>query len=561
MNIWEILESKILPLVQKPGRYIGGEVNEQHKKLDSVDVRTALIFPDIYEVGMSNLALKILYEIINQYPEFYAERVFSPWPDMEEYMRRYNIPLFSLETHSALREFDILGLSVSYELSYTNILNMLDLAGIPLLTKERLAGNYPLIIAGGPAVYVPEPMAPFIDAFVIGDGEEVTVEILRFYSEWKLNGHNLSQKGMFLKQMRNKIQGVYVPYCGIEGRIKKRTVNDLDKVKAPINPVVPLIGIVHDRVSVEIMRGCPRRCRFCQAGVIYKPVRRRSYENLMEIAQKCIQNTGYEELGLASLSSTDFNGIEELVDSLLTKWQGRRISLSLPSMRIDSFSLKLINRISSVKKTNITLAPEAGTDKMLEIINKGYKADDVINVVRKARNMGYRLVKLYFMIGLPNEKYSDLDGIIGIITRLAAIVRLNISINTMIPKAHTPFQWQPMLNIDEIKKRQAYIRSRVSGRRIERLKFSNPKRSILEAVFSRGDRQLADVVYRAYKTGAKFDQWGEYFKPDIWDKAFRDSGINVNDYLSAMDYNGALAWDHIDTGISSEYLINESKFS
>ena len=573
-EIWKTLETKILPLVQKPGRYIGGELNEVHKEPDSVDVRLALIFPDVYEIGMSNLGLKMLYEIVNQVPKFYAERVFSPWIDMEEYMRRYNVPLFSLETHSPVREFDILGFSFQYELCYTNVLNILNLSGIPMRTEERMSGNYPLVIAGGPCAYVPEPMAPFIDVFVIGDGEEIIIEILEFYRRKKEKNKGNFNKKQFLKELPDNISGVYVPthqkqsegsfWCGgvpsngVPYKIKKRVVKDLNRSCLPTSPVVPLIGIVHDRITLEIMRGCPRRCRFCQAVVLYRPVRKRSCSELIDKARKCIRNTGYETVSLSSLSSTDFSGIEELVNDLLKEWTERKVSVSLPSMRVDSFNLSLVNQISRVKKTGITLAPEAASDKLLKVINKGYKASDVIDIAQKAYNMGYRLIKLYFMIGLPREDYSDLDGIIDTLNQLSRLGELNVSINTMIPKAHTPFQWLPMLSIEEIRNRQKYIRDRIRSRRVK-LKFHQPELSILEAVFSRGDRRLSLVLHKAWELGAKFDQWTECFRYPLWEKAFRDCGIKMNDYLESRDYNQYLAWDCVDTGLCKDFLIEESQ--
>lgn len=549
-DIWDILENKVLPLVQKPGRYIGGEVNSVYKDLDKVDVRVALVFPDVYEVGMSNLGLKILYEEINSKDGFYAERVFSPWPDMEGYMRRFNIPVFSLETHSPIGEFDIIGFSLQYELCYTNVLNILDMGGIPLRSEERLNGDWPIVIAGGLMAYTPEPMAPFIDMFVIGDGEEVFVKILEIYRD--------VPKKEFLKEVAKRIGCVYVSVMDVPKRIKRNVFHNLDRTHLPVNPVVPFIEVVHDRANVEIMRGCPRRCRFCQAGVLYRPVRKRRIDTILDCAYRSIQNTGYTEIGLLSLSSTDFGGIDELVDSFLARWKDRRVSVSLPSMRVDSFSMSLMDRIASVKKTGITLAPEAASQKLLDVINKGYKAGDVISVAEKAYNLGYRLIKLYFMIGLPGEDFSDLDELINVLNRISRIGfgQVNVSISTMIPKPFTPFQWMEMIGLDEIRKRQEYIRNGIKRRNI-RLKFHSPYLSLLEAVFGRGDRRLGDVIYRAWQLGARFDQWEECFRYELWQEAFNYCGIRMEDYLKGKDFNDPLPWDHIDIGVEKRYLQRE----
>jgi radical SAM family uncharacterized protein len=574
-EIWDTLENKILPLVQKPARYIGGEVNSVSKNLSEIETRIALVFPDVYEVGMSNLGLKILYEEINKNKKYYAERAFCPWLDLEKQMRIHNVPMFSLETHSALSEFDIIGFSLQYDLCYTNVLTVIDLAGLPLHSKDRIEAslNYPLIIAGGLVSYTPEPISDFIDLFVVGDGEDLFVKIIDFYKQY---GKTMSRKD-FLQKIAKEMEFVYVPslysaspdskgrftnlhsdISGVPQKIKKHIVKDLLADQMPVKPIVPLIEVIHDRASVEIMRGCPRACRFCQAGVLYKPVRRRSAKVILDNALQCIKNTGYGEVGLLSLSSTDFGGIDELTDSLLKAWEKQKVSISLPSMRIDSFSLQLIDRISDVKKTGITLAPEAGSAKLLSIINKGYKPEDVIEVASSAYKLGYRVIKLYFMIGLPGEDFSDLDELIELLYKISKIgfMQVNVSISTMVPKPFTPFQWMDMIDLEKIDEKQQYIRSRIKKNKIK-IKFHNRFVSILESIFGRGDRRLGDVIYKAWQAGERFDQWDECFRYDVWEKAMSDCGINMKDYLKNWSYDENLPWEHIDGGVEKEYLKKE----
>lgn len=574
-QIWDILENQVLPLVKKPGRYIGGEINSVIKDLSNVDVRFALAFPDVYEIGMSNLGLKILYEEINNNNGFYAERVFSPWIDLEGHMRRLGIPMFSQETHSPLKEFDIIGFSLQYELLYTNVLNILDLAGIPKRSEERQNGDYPLIIAGGQMAYTPEPIAPYIDLFLVGDGEEVVVKVIEFYKEY---GKILSRKE-FLERIAKTMDFVYVPGLykvsednkhrltgfqpvgkEIPNVINRHILKDLNSSKLPEKPIVPLIKIVHDRASVEIMRGCPRNCRFCQAGKLYKPVRKRKVNDILNYVDTCIHNTGYEELGLLSLSSTDYREIGDLTKLLLEKWQKRTLSISLPSMRVDSFNLDLINEISSVKKTGITLAPEAASTKLLDVINKNYGPLDVIDIAQKAYKSGYRVIKLYFMIGLPEEEMADIDELIQLLYKVSKIgfKQVNVSISAMIPKPHTPFQWKSMINISEIKDKQQYIKSKVNKRNIK-LKFSNPYLSILEAAFCRGDRRLSDVIYKVWENGARFDQWEECFSFKVWDEAFKSCNISFDTYLTNWEYSDLLPWEHIDGGICKKALIKDNE--
>jgi len=561
-EILHLLETKILPLVQKPGRYIGGEVNMAVKDPEQVRVRLALIFPEVYELGMSNLGLKILYELVNSRPHFYAERAYSPWPDLEKYLRRHKLPLFSLETHSALTEFDVIGFTLQYELGYTNLLNILDLARLPLLSKDRQNGSWPLVIAGGPLAVTPEPVAQFIDAFVIGDGEEVIIDFLEFYQE-----NRGEEKTVMLAKLAETIPGIYVPSSyqtkgslkvqpktdSVPYPIKKRIVKDLNQVPIPVKQIVPLIDIVHDRFSLEIMRGCPRKCRFCQARVIYQPVRRQQPERLLAAAREAVANTGYKELSLSSLSATDYREIDRLARELINEWPEGGLCLSLPSMRIDSFSLSLVDSISRVKKTGITLAPEAATDRLLEVIGKDVKVADLMAVAAQAYKLGYNLLKLYFMIGLPGEELADLDKLVDLLRQLSRLgkelrgrpVQLNVSIATMIPKPHTFFQRLPMLSAEQIKEKQAYLRERIKLRNVK-LSFHPAEQTLLEAVFCRGDRRLGQVLLRAWQLGTKFDQWREHFRYDLWLQAFKDCGIDMNEYLCGWDDSAPLPWDHID---------------
>lgn len=576
------LES-ILPRVEKPGRYIGGEWNSIEKawKLDRTSV--ALCFPDTYEIGMSHLGLNIFYELLNKREWILAERCFSPWLDMERELKNSETTLFSLESKTPLNRFDVVAFTLQFELTYTNILNMLDLGKIPLKKEDR-DENHPLIIAGGPNAYMPEPLADFVDIFVIGEGEEVFLEILE--KVHALKSTNLkSGRRVFLEELK-EIEGLYIPayyepsydesgnYLGIvpldeslPHRIPKRTVKDFDAVEKLNSPIVPNIEIVHDRAVLELFRGCGKGCRFCQAGMVYRPVREASPSHLKELAEKLIKSTGYEDLSLASLSSADYSEIEQLIDDLNHKFQGERVSISLPSLRIDSFSIELLKKIQRVKKTGLTFAPEAGSKRLRDVINKKVSEKDLENACRAAFESGWQTLKLYFMLGLPTETYDDLDLIAELSHKVVDLYKevngnlkrfkLNVSTSVFVPKPHTPFQWLGQLQKEETVKRQEYLKDRLKSKVIN-YSWDDPDKSFLEAFLAKGDRRCAEVIYQAYLNGARFDDWGEVFDMEPWEKAFEVCEIDpekvVNENLS---FEKSLPWDHIDSKVSKEFLLKE----
>jgi len=573
---------KLLSRVQKPARYIGGEWNSVTKDWDAVPVRLALAYPDIYEIGMANLGLAILYELISALPHRLVERVYAPWIDMETVLRKEGVPLYSLETHHPIREFDVVGFTLQHELTYTNVLNMLDLSGIPLESSARTA-DMPLVIAGGSCSYNPEPMAAFIDAFVMGEGEEVLPEILDLVEEWKHTGRTSRYE---ILNALARIPGVYVPmlYEPIHGQdgtfielrptaedipktIRKRIVPRL--LPFPVRPILPHIQVVHDRAAIEIQRGCSRGCRFCQAGMIYRPVRERPLEEVLTQADELLANTGYDEVGLVSLSSTDHSQIKAIVNGLMERYADKPISISLPSLRIDSFSLELAQMIQRRRKTGLTFAPEAGSQRLRDVINKGVTEKDLLQTAEAAFSAGWNRIKLYFMLGLPTETDKDvleIARLIGEIERLGSSIRqrkidLNVSVATFVPKPHTPFQWEPLADADTIHHRQRLLAQRVHSKRI-RLSYSSWKITWLEAILSRGDRALGAVIQGAWRRGAKFDAWNEHYKPQIWEEAFAEAGIDPSLYTQLpRPFDQALPWDHIDIGVTKAFLWRERELA
>jgi radical SAM family uncharacterized protein len=577
------LNEEILLKVQKPARYVGNEVNSVIKDKKG-KIRFAFCFPDVYEVGMSHLGLKIIYHLLNEREDCYCERAFAPWPDMERLMRENDIPLFALETKDALSEFDFVGFTLQYEMSYTNIINMLDLAHIPLYSKDR--SNHPFVVFGGPCAYNPEPLADIADFFVLGEGEEVLNEVLDLYS--KLKKSNASRQE-FLEKV-SEIEGIYVPSLyeieyNMDGTIKrmvpkketyktkirKRIIKDLNNSFYPEKMIVPLTEVVHDRIMLETFRGCTRGCRFCQAGMIYRPIREKKTEKLIDLADKLIKETGYDEISLTSLSICDYSDIQNLVNKLIEKYKESNVGISLPSLRIDSFSVNLINEIQKVRKTGLTFAPEAGTQKMRDVINKGVTEEDLIKSVRSAFELGWNNIKLYFMIGLPFEEDEDVEGIADLAYKVVDEyfkvpkekrqkgLNVTVSTSSFVPKPFTPFQWFGQNKMDELYRKQKLLKEKIKSRFITYNWHETPI-SFLEGVFSRGDRRLTKVLVKAWKLGCKFDGWQEHFDFEKWMKAFEECNIDPHFYVTReRSLDEVLPWDFIDVGVSKEYLINEYK--
>jgi len=577
------IPDEILYKVSKPARYIGNELNSVHKNPADVDIRFAFCFPDVYEVGMSHMGMKILYHMLNDREDTFCERVFAPWPDMEAKMREKGIRLFGLESRDEIRDFDFVGFTLQYEMSYTNIINMLDLAGIPIRSRDRGTKD-PFIICGGPCAYNPEPLAEIADIFVLGEGEEVLQEIIEQYKIWE-KGHG--ERDEFLKDI-SKIKGVYIPaFYDVEynedGTIKrfyplddsfpkvisKRFVKRLDDSYFPGKIIVPYMEIVHDRIMLEVFRGCTRGCRFCQAGMIYRPVREKTKNKVLSQAQRLVEGTGYEELSLTSLSICDYSDIESLVKELISAHEKEKVGISLPSLRIDSFSVDLINEIQKVRKTGLTFAPEAGSQRMRDVINKGVTEEDLLKSVKAAFESGWSKIKLYFMIGLPEETYEDIQGIADLAYKVIDAyysvpkekrkkgLNVTVSTSSFVPKPFTPFQWEPQNTIEELREKQRFLNSKIKNRQIT-YNYHESHISFLEAVFSRGDRKISEVLISAWKKGCKFDGWDEFFNYDLWMEAFKECGVDPEFYANRRrEYQELLPWDHIDIGVKKEYLINE----
>ena len=569
--------NEVLPQVTRPARYTGSEWNSIGKDWESTPIRIALSYPDVYEIGMSNMALPILYDLLNSQPNVLAERVYAPWVDMEAALQARGIPLFSLESKHPLKDFDIIGFSLGYELTYTNVLNMLELAQIPVLAAER-DDSHPVIIAGGSCALNPEPMADFIDIFVIGDGEEVLLELLDSFRNWKELGKGASKKELF--HQLATIPGIYVPSLyqveyQADGLLKSITPAAAEaspniqrrivtKLPPPVTkPVVPYIEIIHDRGAIEIQRGCSRGCRFCQAGIIYRPVRERPKEEVLQAAGELISNCGYDEVSLVSLSTSDYAGIDELVTSLAYHYPN--LALSLPSLRIGSFSVKLMGSLPARSKTGLTFAPEAGSERLRKIINKNIPEDELLETASVAFDRGWTSLKLYFMIGLPTETPDDVEGIIRLVDKIRSLGRkvsgrtpqLRVSASTFVPKPHTPFQWVAQANETQLNAKHELLKQGLR-RKGTKLSWQDPKLSLLEAALSRGDRRLGTVIYRAWKLGSVFDAWNEHFKFENWLRAFTESGLEPSFFTHrqrALDE--LLPWAHIDAGITAAFLKRE----
>lgn len=574
----------ILYRVEKPARYIGGELNIVIKEKAKVDVRFAFCFPDVYEVGMSHLGTKILYHNLNKREDTYCERAFAPWPDMEKQLRDNDIPLYTLETKDPLKEFDFIGFTLQYEMSYTNILNMLNLSNIPLRASER-DESYPIIIAGGPCAYNPEPLYDIIDVFQLGEGEEVINEIIDVYKE---NKNKLTKSELLLEL--SKIKGVYVPslyevsynedgtikefrgkYPEVPKKVVKRFVSNFDESEFPEKLIVPYTEIVHDRVVLETFRGCTNGCRFCQAGMIYRPVREKKTATLLSQADKLLKSTGYEEISLSSLSTCDYSDIQNLINTLILEHGGNNVGIALPSIRVDAFSVDLIKAIQKVRKSGLTFAPEAGSQRMRDVINKGVTEERVIEAVKNAFESGWSTIKLYFMIGLPYENIEDCNAIGELAEKIADEyfkvpkqirnkgLRITVSTSIFVPKPFTPFQWAPMATIESVGEKIKAVKTSMRSKSIT-YNYHHSQVSYLEAVIARGDRRVCEVIIKAYENGAKFDGWTENFNFEHWQKALEESNVNGDFYAyRERSTEEVLPWDFIDIGVNRNYLIKENE--
>lgn len=581
------LSDEILLSIQQPARYIGGEINSVCKDPSSVDVRFAMCFPDVYDIGMSHLGIQILYDMLNKMPDVYCERVYSPWTDLDAIMREKHIPLFAIESQDPVKDFDILGITLQYEMCYTNILQILDLSGIPLHGSDRTWDD-PIVIGGGPCAYNPEPIAEFFDLFYIGEGETTYRQLIDIYKDSRKNGES---RETFLKRAAG-VPGIYVPSLyepeyNEDGTLKafhptcpeapekvvKQLVLDMTEAVYPEKPLVPFIKVTQDRVVLEIMRGCIRGCRFCQAGMIYRPVREKNVERLKDLAYKMLKNTGHEEISLSSLSSSDYRSLEELVRFLIEEFHGKGVNVSLPSLRIDAFSLDVMSKVQDVKKSSLTFAPEAGSQRLRDVINKGLTEEEILQGAADAFKGGWNRVKLYFMLGLPTETVEDMEGIALLSEKIAeeyyeipkdqrnGKVQVVASTSFFVPKPFTPFQWARMSTKEEF-----LDKARVVNRKMKEmlnhksLKYNwhEADVTVLEGVLARGDRRVAAVIEEAYRNGALYDAWSESFRNDIWMKAFETCGVDIDFYTTReRSLDELFPWDFIDTGVSKEFLKRE----
>ncbi|BBF42331.1 Fe-S oxidoreductase [Lachnospiraceae bacterium KM106-2] len=582
------LSDEILLTVEKPARYIGNEVNMVKKDLSNIDIRFCMCFPDVYEIGMSHLGIQILYDMFNRREDTYCERVYSPWTDLDKIMREQNIPLFALESQDPIKEFDFLGITLQYEMCYTNILQVLELSQIPIMTEDR-TWDHPIVIGGGPCAYNPEPLAPFFDIFYIGEGETVYDQLLDVYKESRKNGESRTE---FLQKAAN-IEGLYVPIFydvtynedgtikefkpnrdDVPAVIKKQVEMHLSETTYPDKPLVPFIKVTQDRVVLEIQRGCIRGCRFCQAGMLYRPNRERRVDFLKDLAYKMLKNTGHEEISLSSLSSSDYSDLQELIYFLIDEFRSKGVNISLPSLRIDAFALDVMSKVQDVKKSSLTFAPEAGSQRLRNVIKKGLTEEQILTGARDAFLGGWNKVKLYFMLGLPTETEEDIEGIATLSDKIAreyydAIpkenrkgrVAITASTSFFVPKPFTPFQWTRMATSEEFLDKQRFL----NGKMKEQLNYRSIKYNwheaeltLLEGVYARGDRKTAKVLYDAYKKGCLYDSWSEYFKYDVWMETFAENGIDPYFYTSReRSYDEVLPWDFIDAGVTKKYLMNE----